>query len=168
MQRDVGLVADDPAIVARWAGRNVEQSAGAQFVDGAVVHRGGSAAGEDQADVFDIATRGADGGADVQGPAPARFVGGAPDGHAAEADEFEFAFIEGADFVRGFEAFQDCVEHWRHASSRFQDSATPGIILARMTFRRSGARLFLRKTFRPKWVERFSLVLPTTGLRALG
>src|SRR5271155_580393 len=77
MQRHVRLVADYPAIVARWAGGNVEQGAGAEFVDGAVVHRGGSAAGEDQADVFDIATRGADRGANMHGPAPARFVGGA-------------------------------------------------------------------------------------------
>jgi len=56
----------------------------------------------DEADVFNVTARGADVGADVGGPAPSRLVGGAADGHAAEADEFEFAFFEGADFVGGF------------------------------------------------------------------
>jgi hypothetical protein len=103
MERDVGGVTDDPAIVAGRAGGNVEERAGAEFVDGAVVEGGGGAAGEDQADVFDVAARGTNRGADVQGPLPAGLVGGAADGDAADADEFEFSFFEDADFVGGFE-----------------------------------------------------------------
>src|SRR5580658_7595436 len=104
MQGDVGLVADHPAIVTWGAGRNVEECAGAEFVDGTVVHGGGGTAGEDEADVFDVAARSADGGADVLGPAPTWLVGSAADRHATEADQFEFPFFEGADFVGGFEA----------------------------------------------------------------
>jgi len=105
MEGDVGLVANYPAVVAWGAGRDVKEGAGPEFVDGAVVHGGCGAAGEDQADVFDIAAGGTDGGADVLGPLPAGFVSGAADGHGAEANEFEFSFFEGADFVGDFEAF---------------------------------------------------------------
>jgi len=104
MQGDVGLVADYPAIVTRRPGRNVKEGTGAEFVDPAVVHGGSGAAGEDEADVFDVASGGADRGADVGGPFPAGLVGGAADGHATEADDFEFTLFEGADFIGGFEA----------------------------------------------------------------
>src|SRR5271156_1899808 len=99
MEGDVGLVADYPAVMTWGAGRNVEEGAGAEFVDGAVVHGGGGAAGENQADMFDVATGSAEDGADVHGPLPAGLVGGAADGHGAEVDEFEFSFFESADFV---------------------------------------------------------------------
>ena len=65
----------------------------------------GGAAGEDQADVLDIAAGGTNGGSHVFGPLPAGLVGGAADGYGAEVDEFEFSFFEGADFVGDFEAF---------------------------------------------------------------
>jgi hypothetical protein len=118
VEGDVGLVADYPAVMTWGAEGNVEQGAGAEFVDGAVVHGGGGAAGKDEADVFDIAAPGAYGGADVLGPLPAGLIGGAADGHGAEVDEFEYSFFEGADFVGGFEAFQDCFERWLHFSPR--------------------------------------------------
>jgi hypothetical protein len=115
---DVGLVAYYPAVMTWGAGGNVEQGARAEFVDAAVVHGGAGTAGQDQADVFDIAAPGADGGADVLGPLPAGLIGSAADGHGAEVDEFEYSFFEGADFVGGFEAFQDCFEGWLHFSPR--------------------------------------------------
>src|SRR5277367_4853543 len=99
MEGDVGLVANYPAIVAWGAGRDVKEGAGPEFVDGAVVHGGGGAAGDNQADMFDVATGSADDGADVHGPLPAGLVSGAADGHGAEVDEFKFPFFEGADFV---------------------------------------------------------------------
>jgi hypothetical protein len=114
LEGDVRLVADHPAIVAGRTRRDVEEGAGAEFVDGAVVHGGGGAAGEDQADVFDIAAGSAGGGTDVFGPLPAGLVSGAADGHGAEVDEFEFSFFESADFVGGFEPFQDYFECWLH------------------------------------------------------
>jgi hypothetical protein len=49
--------------------------------------------------------------ADVLGPAPARFVRGAANGHAAQVDYFKFSFLECADFVRGLEAFQNDFGH---------------------------------------------------------
>jgi|SRR5580658_4249778 hypothetical protein len=139
MQGDIRLIADYPAIVAGRAWRNVEEGAGAEFVDGAVVHGRGGAAGEDQADVFDIAAGSTDGRADVLGPLPAGLVRGAADGHGAEVDEFEFSLFEGAYFVGGLEAFEDYFESWLHFfASRFGDAATPRGILAQVNRGYSG------------------------------
>src|SRR5689334_14133294 len=85
VQRDVRLVADDPAVV--WRGGDVEQLAGAELVDGAVVERDGGGAGEHQPDVLDRAARGADARADVLAPLPSRLVRGTADGHAADVDD---------------------------------------------------------------------------------
>ena len=60
VQRNVGLVADDPAVVSGWTGRNIEEHAGAKLVNFAVVHGRGSAAGDDESDMLDIAARCAD------------------------------------------------------------------------------------------------------------
>jgi hypothetical protein len=99
MEGDIGDVADYPAIVAGRAGRYVEKGAGAEFVDGAVFHSSGGATGNDQADVLDVAARCAYQGADMERLLPTGLIGGAADGHAADTDEFKFAFSEGANLV---------------------------------------------------------------------
>src|SRR5689334_8418954 len=104
MQRDVRLVADDPAVVRD--GGDVEDLPGAELEDRAVVERGGGGAGEHHAHVLDRATGGADGRPDVLAPLPSRLVGGAADGQAAEVHDLEFALLEGADLVRSVELLE--------------------------------------------------------------
>src|SRR5207302_4628783 len=52
VERDVGLVADDPAVVPR---RNVEDVASAHLEHAAVIHCGGGAARDDHSDMSDLA-----------------------------------------------------------------------------------------------------------------
>jgi hypothetical protein len=127
MQGDVGHIADYPTVVPGWARRDVEEGARAEFVYGAVFHGGSGRAGEDQTNVLDVAARGTYGGAYVEGPLPAGLVGGTADGQAPDADDFENAFFEGADFIRGFETFEDGVEHERRKKwSRRRESNPHG------------------------------------------
>jgi hypothetical protein len=51
MKRDVRLVADDPAVMARF---DVEQVTGREFHLLAVIHRDLAAAGDHEADVLDL------------------------------------------------------------------------------------------------------------------
>jgi hypothetical protein len=54
VERYIRLVADDPAIMT---GRNVKDIPCLQLYDCTVFHRGGRVAGDDDADVLDIAIR---------------------------------------------------------------------------------------------------------------
>src|SRR5438132_3879170 len=76
VQRDVGLIADNPAVVPR---RNVKDIASAHFEHPAVVHRRGRAARHDHADMFDPAGALAERGADMDRPFPAGLIGRAAD-----------------------------------------------------------------------------------------
>jgi hypothetical protein len=49
--------------------------------------------------MFDVAARRTYAGADVHGPLPSGLVRGAADGHASNANEFEFSFFECPHFV---------------------------------------------------------------------
>src|SRR5689334_7663284 len=126
VQRDVWLVADDPAVVRD--GGDVEQLAGAELVDRTVVECDGGGAGEHQPDMLDRAARGAEAGADVRAPLPSRLVRGAADGHAAEAHDFELAVLERADLVRSLEAFE--INHVAHRYSPPFRSRRPSTISA--------------------------------------
>jgi hypothetical protein len=105
---DVGFVADDPAVVA---GLDVEDVAGIHLDDAAIIHCRSGSTGDNHTDVGDIAALLAQGFADVLGPAPTGLIRGAADGHAAEMDEFELAFFEGADFVGVLELLEDNLVH---------------------------------------------------------
>ena len=102
MQRDVGDIADHPTIVPGRAGRNVEECAGTKFVDGAVFHSGSGASGEHQANVLHIASRGAYGRSDMNGPLPFWLIGSATDSQAPDVDKLKFSFFECAYFVGFF------------------------------------------------------------------
>jgi hypothetical protein len=111
VERDIRSVAYDPTVVTGRAGRDVEKRAGAQFVDGAVLHGSSSAAGDDQSDVLHIAARGTDRWPNVLGPLPARLIRGAADGHAADAHDFELALFKSTDFVGFFKTLEHSVQH---------------------------------------------------------
>jgi hypothetical protein len=111
MEGDVGDIADYPAIVAGRAGWDVEERAGAKFVDGAVFHRGGGATGDDEPNVLDVTARRANAGPDVEGPLPTGLIGGATDGHTADANKFKLAFFEDPNFVGFFKTLQNGIKH---------------------------------------------------------
>jgi hypothetical protein len=108
MQRHIRLISDDPTVVT---GRDVKQITGFHLNDAAVVHCGSGAAREDETDVLDLAALLSLRGANVRGPLPSRLIAGTANGHAAEVDEFELAFFEGARFVGMIEALEDDVVH---------------------------------------------------------
>src|SRR5450755_4273980 len=118
MQRNVGLVTHHPAIVSGRSGWNIKERAGAEFMNctRAILHRRRGATGEHQPNMLDVAARRAHAGADVNGPLPSGLVGGATDGHAADANEFESSFFERAHLVGLFETLQNCLEHWHNSS----------------------------------------------------
>src|ERR1700719_1011246 len=128
MQRDVWRVAHHPTIVTgrpRW---NVKESAGAEFVDRAVFHGCSRAAGEHHANMLHVAARRAHTGSDMHGPFPSRLIRSAADGHATDANKFEFSFFECSYFVRVFKALQNSFKH-RYSSVASQIWGTTTIIL---------------------------------------
>ena len=108
MQRNVRLVSDHPGVVT---GRDVEDLACAHFDYVAIAHRGGGAAGNDHAYMFDLTFFLSQGFADMFGPALAGFVRGPANGHAAESDNFKSSLFKCADFVREFKALEDDFVH---------------------------------------------------------
>jgi len=82
MQRNVGLIAHDPAIVARRSRRNIEQRPGPQFVNRAILHSGRGTPRKHHSDMLDVTPRRAHTRPNVYGPFPSRQVGGAPNGQA--------------------------------------------------------------------------------------
>jgi len=85
--------------VAGRARRDIEEGAGAEFVNRPILHRRGCAAGKHAANMLDVAARGAYGGPYVIGPLPTALIGCAADGHASDVNDFEFAFFESAHFT---------------------------------------------------------------------
>lgn len=57
VERNVGLIADNPTVVPGRSRRNVKQIAGPKFVNGAIFHRRRRATREDQTYMLDVATR---------------------------------------------------------------------------------------------------------------
>src|SRR5438045_819470 len=113
MERYIGLIADNPAVVPWRTGWNVEQHACAKFVDCTVLHRRSGTAGEHHADMLYVATQRAYAGAHVNRPFPPRFIGGSADGHGPHPNQFEFAFFEGSYFVGLFKALEYRFKHQR-------------------------------------------------------
>src|ERR1700680_350471 len=109
VQRDVGLVADDPAVVRLR--RDVEQGAGGELDLPAIAHRGHAAAGDHDADVLDLAEVAPGQRPDVGRPAPSGLVLGAADGETAEAHEVEAPLLEDAGLVRVLETLEDQLDH---------------------------------------------------------
>src|ERR1700732_92620 len=109
VQRDVGLVADDPAVMGLR--RNVEQRAGGELDLPAIAHRGHGAAGDDHADVLDFAEVAAGQRPDVGRPAPSGLVLRAADRQATEAHEVEAPLLGDAGFVRVLETLEDQLDH---------------------------------------------------------
>src|SRR6266496_240043 len=116
-KRDVGLVADDPAVVPR---RDVEDIAGTHLEHAAIVHRRGGAARDDHSHMLDLTRLLPEWRADMHRPFPSRLIGRAADGHAAYAHQLEAAERELAHFIGRVEALQNDVEV--HVSS-FQAAA---------------------------------------------
>src|SRR5271170_2287401 len=54
MQRDIWFIAQHPTVVTGRSGWNVEEHAGAEYVNSAVLHRGRGRAGEHQPNMLDI------------------------------------------------------------------------------------------------------------------
>ena len=72
MERDIGFVADHPAVMPRRNGENVART---HLDDPAIVHRRRRTAGDDHSDMRDLAGRFAQRSADVRRPFPAGIVG---------------------------------------------------------------------------------------------
>src|SRR6516165_5414777 len=115
MQRNVRLVANDPTIVP-W--RDIEDVSWFHFEHLAIVHGCSGPAGYHHPDMLHATTRGPRGPAHMHRPFPARFVGGAADGHAAQPDHFEFALLEASHLIRLFESLED---HFQHGFPPRQD-----------------------------------------------
>src|SRR2546423_362862 len=103
VQRDIGLVAQDPTVVRnRW---NIKEIARAHFLNSATLKGGGRRSRKNYPDVFDSAMRCAGRRADVFAPFPTGLIGSSSNCHFPNADNLEFAFRERAYFVGSFEAF---------------------------------------------------------------
>src|ERR1700722_8016516 len=107
MERDVRSVTQDPTIVTGRPGWNVKERPGAEFVDRTVVHRRCSTTGKHQPHVLNVTARRPDARPDVKGPLPSRLVCGPANGHAPDADEFEFSFFERSHLVGLFKTLQN-------------------------------------------------------------
>src|SRR5215472_7073195 len=108
MNRHVWLVADDPAVVP---GGNIEDVAGSQFFNCAILHGKARSSGDNDADMFNHAELRAARFADVFRPAPTRLVSRATDGHAVDMHDFEFSFFERHGFVWLVETLEDDIQH---------------------------------------------------------
>src|ERR1017187_6001347 len=111
VQRDVRFIAHYPAIVTgrpRW---DVEEHAGAEFVDRAIIHGSGGTAREHQANMLNVAARCPYAWPNMKRPLPAGLIGGAADGHAPDANQFELSFFERSNLVWLLETLQDYVHH---------------------------------------------------------
>src|SRR5512146_2011023 len=104
MQRDIGLVANDPAVMS---GRNVEDLPRPHFDNPSVVHGGRGAAGNDHSDMLDSAGSLAKWLADMLRPSPAGVIGRPPDRHSTDIHYLEPAELEFAHFVGSLEALED-------------------------------------------------------------
>src|ERR1700716_4180646 len=91
VQRDVRLVADDPAVVTR---RYVEEIALAHHHLASVVHLGDRLSVQDEPDVLDLARTLAGRRADVLGPSPARLIRRAPERRRTDRIELEATLFE--------------------------------------------------------------------------
>src|SRR5262245_11944059 len=109
VERNVRLVADDPAVV--WNGRDMKDHAGRELDDRAVLHRCRRGAGEDEPNVLDVAELFARERTDVDTPLPAGLVGGAPDRQPANLHQLEFSLLEDTGLIRILEALEDDVVH---------------------------------------------------------
>jgi hypothetical protein len=105
VKRNVGLIADDPAIVRD--GRNVEKIAGFEFDHQTIIERDGGDSRENEANVFNRATRRADTWTDVLAPFPTGFIRRAPNRHPADVNQFELPFLHPPHFIRRLEPFQN-------------------------------------------------------------
>jgi hypothetical protein len=91
MERDVRIVTDDPAVVAR---RDVEEVAGLQYPFRAVVHPCDRLAAEYETDVLDLTGGAAHDRRDVLRPAPTRFVCRSTDDRRPDAVNVEPPLLE--------------------------------------------------------------------------
>ena len=110
MERHVGIIAHDPAIVTRRPRRNIEDCPGSQFVNRAIIHRRRCTARKHHSDVLHIATRRAQPWPDVNGPPPSRLIGRTADGHASQANDLESSLFENPHLVRCFKPLQNRIE----------------------------------------------------------
>jgi hypothetical protein len=104
MQRYVRLIADDPAVVRDW--RNIKQISGSQFSLRSIGEGGHGAAGNDHSNMLNIAQGLPSDGSDVLRPLPTGLVTCATDGQSTDLNNFEFAFVENANFVGLFKTLE--------------------------------------------------------------
>jgi hypothetical protein len=114
MWRDVQRITNHPTVVTGRSRWNVEEHAGTELVDFAVLHHGSCTTGEHQLNMLDAAAPCAHAGSYVNGPLPSGLVCGGADGRASDANDFEFSFFERSYLVWLFKAFQNCLKHRRN------------------------------------------------------
>jgi len=109
----VGFVADHPTVVRH--GKDMEQLARRELENRAVreSHRG--PAGDDHADVFDLAERGTDDWRHMQRPLPAWLVARATESETADSNEVELSLFETTRLVGMVKAPKDSAVRLAHS-----------------------------------------------------
>ena len=90
MQRNVRLIANDPAVV-RYR-RDVKELSRSQLDDASIIECSRRGAGEHQSNVLNVAPSRAHAWADVLAPLPPCFISGATNRYPAEMHQFEATF----------------------------------------------------------------------------
>jgi hypothetical protein len=112
------IVAHDSRVVTRWQQRHLART---ELLLAAVVHQNGEPSGDVILQVRRFATFGFHQRLERRGPFPTRLECGAAKRDATERDEFEFAFVERAKFVRFRQVF---ALHFGHNVLSFDSLAT--------------------------------------------
>src|SRR5262249_48023805 len=109
VERLIRLVADDPTVVTRRTGRNVEEGAGWTLVCRVTINRKRGAAGQNQAYVLDIAKGRPNRRSYILRPAPSRFVCSPADREPSDVNDFEPSFVKDAHLVGLLKTFQNSI-----------------------------------------------------------
>src|SRR5439155_20395270 len=105
MQRNVRLIANDPAVV-RYR-RDVKELSRSQLDDASIIECSRRGSGEHQSNVLNVAPNRAHARAGVLAPLPPCFISGATNRYRAEMHQFEATFLHHANFVRRVKGFEN-------------------------------------------------------------
>src|ERR1044072_2150570 len=105
VQRDVRLIANDPAVV--WRRWNVKEFARFQLNYATILEHNCRSSRKNESHVFNRTARRANSGADVLAPFPPGLICRATNCESAKVDQLEFAFLHQPHFIRLLERFKN-------------------------------------------------------------
>src|SRR5215472_10873301 len=94
VERHIRLIADDPTVVTRRTGRNIEQGADWTLVCRVTINRKRGTAGQNQTYVLDVAKRRPNARSYIVRPTPSRFVCSPADCEPSDVNDLEPSFVE--------------------------------------------------------------------------